>query len=194
MIPHFAEIAKKLIAEKGEVNALAAALAHISGYTQPFKSRSLLSSTEGFTTIRIKTNRELYSPRHVVNMLAEWTSDVKEIRMCDGGAVCDVPSAAAQTIVLKNQDLQKQNPGRSVPITYEICTELPTGMEIPEMNNSGRSGGFGGRGGGGRGGGYFRGRSGGDRGGSYGGGGGGYGGGGYGGGRFSRQNQANRSF
>jgi len=87
-------------------------------------------------------------------------------------------SAEERIIVLKNQDVQKLNPGRSVPVTFEICTELPTGMEIPEMNNnSGRSGGFGGRGGG-----YFRGRSGGDR------------GGGYGGGRYSRQNQSNRSF
>lgn len=53
MLDYFREAAEKLIDEKGAVDAVAAALAQISGTTE-IKSRSLLTSQEGYSTYIMK--------------------------------------------------------------------------------------------------------------------------------------------
>ena len=52
VLPYFREAAEDLIEAKGAIDALAAALAHISGSTE-IKTRSLLSSTPGFTAFQM---------------------------------------------------------------------------------------------------------------------------------------------
>lgn len=59
VLPYFVAAAKEIIEEKGDaVNALAAALAHISGTTN-MTSRSLLSSLDNYTTVHIETTHEI---------------------------------------------------------------------------------------------------------------------------------------
>lgn len=59
VLTHFEDAAKELIeAKDGAVNAVAAALAHISGSTS-VKNRSLLSSLPGFTAILLNCESEI---------------------------------------------------------------------------------------------------------------------------------------
>ncbi|KAL0964678.1 hypothetical protein UPYG_G00327470 [Umbra pygmaea] len=59
-IEYFRESASKLIEERGAVDALAAALAHISGATA-LEQRSLLNSDSGYTTMMLKCSQEIQS-------------------------------------------------------------------------------------------------------------------------------------
>ena len=73
---------------------LAAALAHISGFSQPPKKRSLLTSMEGYTTIFVKSEKKIFSPRFVMTLLGNSIAEddlrrVKEIRLCEGGLCCN---------------------------------------------------------------------------------------------------------
>ena len=99
-LTYFREAAEALIEERGAVDAVAAALAHISGTTE-IKSRSLLSSQEGYTTYILKQDRmELrstaYMWRVIENCLpGKIKSEVKGMTMFQDryGVVFDVPSS-----------------------------------------------------------------------------------------------------
>uniref|UniRef100_K1RHB2 RNA helicase n=1 Tax=Magallana gigas TaxID=29159 RepID=K1RHB2_MAGGI len=67
-LDYFRSSAKELIAERGAEDALAAALALISGSTK-ITSRSMLSSKEGFTTFYLKTNTEIQRNNYVYRAL-----------------------------------------------------------------------------------------------------------------------------
>jgi len=186
MVTLFTPRARELIESSSAEEALAAALAVISGYDKPQQQRSLLSSQVGYITVEIKSQKAIYSPSYIINMLSRYiqpnqVSQIKEIRLCEGGAVVDMPVAVAESLV-ENQDSYDMQ-----GMTFEICKELPELKEREERRSSfGNEGGYGSRGG--YGGGYGGGGRGGGRGygGGRGGGGGGYGGrsgGGYGGGR-----------
>eukprot|EP00244_Chara_vulgaris_P008140 TRINITY_DN309_c0_g1_i3.p1 TRINITY_DN309_c0_g1~~TRINITY_DN309_c0_g1_i3.p1 ORF type:complete len:891 (-),score=180.46 TRINITY_DN309_c0_g1_i3:409-2829(-) len=112
----FLPAAEKLIAEKGVV-ALAAALAHMSGYTQPPPSRSLITLEEGWTTVRmIRTSKSRYgalsSPRGVMGALGELyrpaADEVGKIRMLSDrnveGAVFDLPEKIAKELLALETD------------------------------------------------------------------------------------------
>jgi ATP-dependent RNA helicase DDX21 len=60
--PLFTEVAKELIIEYGEVEALARALAAASGYDKALTSRSLLSGSEGFVTMQFSGMTEIRTP------------------------------------------------------------------------------------------------------------------------------------
>ncbi|GBG79902.1 hypothetical protein CBR_g30167 [Chara braunii] len=124
----FLPAAEKLIAEKGVV-ALAAALAHMSGYTQPPPSRSLITLEEGCTTVRmVRTTKSRYgtlsSPRAVMGALGEYyrpaADEVGKIRMLSDrnveGAVFDLPEKIAKELVALETD------GGDV---FDIPKELP---------------------------------------------------------------------
>lgn len=188
MVQLFTQKAKDLIESSSAEEALAAALAVISGYSQPQQQRSLMSSLVGHTTVQINSDKKIFSPSYVMNMLSRYIqankmSQIRDIRLCAVGAVVDMPTELAENLV-ENQDSYDL-----FGISFEYCKELPELEEREERNERGR-GGFGGRGG--RGGGGYGGRDGGyggGRGGGYGnrnGGGGGYGGrsGGRGGGGY----------
>ncbi|KFV73274.1 Nucleolar RNA helicase 2, partial [Struthio camelus australis] len=83
-IEYFKESARWLIQEKGPVNALAAALAHISGATS-IEQRSLLNSDAGFVTMILRCSEEInnmsYAWRRLRDQLGD-DIDRKVNRMC----------------------------------------------------------------------------------------------------------------
>eukprot|EP01129_Flabellula_baltica_P010832 TRINITY_DN462_c0_g1_i2.p1 TRINITY_DN462_c0_g1~~TRINITY_DN462_c0_g1_i2.p1 ORF type:complete len:520 (-),score=156.37 TRINITY_DN462_c0_g1_i2:43-1602(-) len=168
--------------------ALAAALCVIGGHDEVVKTRSLLSSIEGYAAVLIYTpGRDINSKRYIMTDLRNEMLDLnpkantifKDARMTkDGGIIIEVPSEDAEEFV-------KNYAGHKMQVS--IPSELPEIIEESYSNGRG-GGGYGGRGrngggyGGRNGGGYGgRGRGGGyggrGRGGGYGGRGGGYGGG-----------------
>ena len=193
VVPFFIKAASELIqaqetaeeesAESSPADAtwlLAAALARISGHSQPIQSRSLLQSISGFVTVKLTSATPLHSLSHVWSLIRahlysqeECDGKVKGMKLTtDGrGAVFDIPSADEGRVVALPPNPRAQ---------FSIPTALP---DIVQTENAyGSGGGYGGRGRGGRGG--FSGRS--SFGGRGGGGGGGGGGGSRGGGSRSR--------
>lgn len=123
-LTYFREAAEALIEERGAVDAVAAALAHISGTTE-IKSRSLLSSQEGYTTYVLKQDRmELrstaYMWRVIENYLpAKVKSEVKGMTMFEDryGVVFDVPSSLDSEI--------EESWSNPTGMTLEKAKELP---------------------------------------------------------------------
>jgi len=162
--------------------ALAAALAVISGYAQPQQQRSLMSSLVGHTTVTINSEKKIFSPSYVINMLSRYIqenkiSQIRDIRLWSGGAVADMPTEVAEALV-ENQDSYDL-----YGVSFEYCKELP---ELEEREERGGRGDRRGGRGGGRGGGGYGGRN--NGGGSYGGGYGGRNNGGGGGGGYGGRN------
>lgn len=185
--------AERLFSELG-LEALARALAKISGVTEPVKAASLLSGEEGQTTIILHAER--MSVARAVALLARNadidTRRLGKIRQWRGGAVADVPSELVQKL-MSASPLEGE-------VTVEIAQELPELFEQPTRER--REGGYQGggrsgrdeggyRGGGSRGGyqgqggsrGGYQGQGGGNRGGQ---------GGGGGQGRWSRDDRGGR--
>ncbi|WP_291429644.1 DEAD/DEAH box helicase [Deinococcus sp.] len=190
----FQEEAERLFSELG-LEALARALAKISGVTEPVKAASLLSGEEGQTTIILHAER--MSVARAVAVLARNgdidTRRLGKVRQWRGGAVADIPSELVQKLMAASP-LEGE-------VTVEVAQELPELFEQPTRER--REGSYQGGGRGGRDeGGYRSGGSrggyqgqGGGRGGSQGQGGGnrgGQGGGGQGQGRWSRDDRGGR--
>jgi len=175
VIDYFIPSAKELIESRGAENALAAALAFISGTTEII-SRSMLTSQTGYTTYICKQNWELRSTGLIWQTLKRHldesvTNSFRGMRMCKDkkGCVFDVPSDKIKK--LEEQWKSDKN------ATLEKLTELPELAEgvsnNPGGQGSSRDGGYGNRSGGynnrgGGGGGYNRGGYGGGGGGSFG--------------------------
>ncbi|KAI8978995.1 P-loop containing nucleoside triphosphate hydrolase protein [Pilobolus umbonatus] len=194
VLPYFAESARQLIEQHGAENAVAAALAFMTGYHQGVPSRSLLTSQEGFTTLLMEVGYTFQNAGYVRNIISrdypELTyEDTKGWRMTQDsmGVVFDVVSSKCE--VADDGTVSIMHRAWSNPkIHLTAPSTLPPLQERDNRNGGGR-GGYGGNSyGGGRGGGRggYNNRNGG--GGGYnrngGGGGGGYGGG-NGGGRSS---------
>uniref|UniRef100_A0A8C9EJ27 RNA helicase n=1 Tax=Pavo cristatus TaxID=9049 RepID=A0A8C9EJ27_PAVCR len=140
-IEYFKESAQLLIEEKGPVNALAAALAHISGATS-IEQRSLLNSDVGFVTMVLRCSEEINNMSYVWRRLREQLGgdvDRKVNRMCfikgRMGVCFDIPAADQKDIEGRWEDSKQ----------CRLCVA----NELPELEESQRGGG----GGGGRGGG-----------------------------------------
>eukprot|EP00744_Colponema_vietnamica_P014753 GILI01020653.1.p1 GENE.GILI01020653.1~~GILI01020653.1.p1 ORF type:complete len:411 (+),score=142.36 GILI01020653.1:67-1233(+) len=125
VLPMFKEVAEELIESRGAVNALAAALAFMTGNTTAIKSRSLLSSFEGFTTYLFKVDHtEIRSMSYVWSTLKGLIGEqnvapirgMKKFRDCTGVAF-DVPDSCLEAF----QNLEISNPH----IKVELATELP---------------------------------------------------------------------
>lgn len=183
----FVDAAKVAIGKFGAESALSRALAVMSGVTTAIPTRSLLSSSEGFTTVRWKAppGTSIRVPSFVwTGLKSELSTEACDafrgmrITAADDGAVFDVPAEHLDEV---KAAIAAGSKGLS------ICRELPKLRERPSGSGRGGRGGFGGGGGGfggrGGGGGGFGGRGGGGR--SFGGrGGGGFGGRGRGRGRY----------
>ncbi|KAL0856221.1 hypothetical protein Bca101_061374 [Brassica carinata] len=139
-IKFFSATAQKLFEEKG-TDALAAALAHLSGFSQPPSSRSLLSHEQGWVTlqlIRDPTNsRGFLSARSVTGFLSDVyrpaADEVGKIFMVADdmvGAVFDLPEDIAKEL------LEKEVPeGNSL----SMITKLPPLQDDgPSSDNYGR--------------------------------------------------------
>uniref|UniRef100_UPI003AABA803 nucleolar RNA helicase 2 n=1 Tax=Centroberyx gerrardi TaxID=166262 RepID=UPI003AABA803 len=152
-IGYFRASAEKLIEERGAVDALAAALAHISGATS-LEQRSLLNSDAGYTTLQMVCSQEMhnmgYAWRTIKEQLGESVeSHIHRMTFLKGktGVCFDVPADKVKEMQDAWQD------GRRWQLT--IATELPE-LEEKQLGNRGDRG-FGGgnrsdRGGGFRGG------------------------------------------
>eukprot|EP00246_Nothoceros_aenigmaticus_P002737 TRINITY_DN1359_c0_g1_i1.p1 TRINITY_DN1359_c0_g1~~TRINITY_DN1359_c0_g1_i1.p1 ORF type:complete len:840 (-),score=165.06 TRINITY_DN1359_c0_g1_i1:389-2908(-) len=158
----FMDTAERLLAEQG-AGAFAAAIAHMSGYTQPPPPRSLLTYEEGKVTLRLarmgQMRPTLTSVRAVTGALASLCPDASwrlgKIRIMSepgvDGAVFDVPEELAKTF-LGLQQVQGQ--------TIDAPKVLPPLQDDDEdfggrdnfgrfSRDGGRAGSRGGRGGGG---------------------------------------------
>ncbi|XP_045889061.1 nucleolar RNA helicase 2 [Micropterus dolomieu] len=144
-IGYFRASAEKLIEERGAVDALAAALAHISGATS-LEQRSLLNSDAGYTTMQLVCSQEMHNLGYAWRTIKEQLGEEFENHihrmtfLKDRTGVCfDVPADKVKEM----QDNWKD--GRRWQLT--VATELPE-LEEKQFNNRGeRGGGFrGGRG------------------------------------------------
>uniref|UniRef100_A0A668SJ85 RNA helicase n=1 Tax=Oreochromis aureus TaxID=47969 RepID=A0A668SJ85_OREAU len=143
-IGYFRASAEKLIEERGAVDALAAALAHISGATS-LEQRSLLNSDAGFSTMQLVCSQEMhnlgYAWRTIKEQLGEQIENhIHRMTFLKGrtGVCFDVPADKVKEIQETWQD------GRRWQLT--VATELPE-LEEKQFSNRGDRGGFrGGRG------------------------------------------------
>ncbi|KAL1212732.1 DEAD-box ATP-dependent RNA helicase 3 [Cardamine amara subsp. amara] len=137
----FSATAQKLIEEKG-TDALAAALAHLSGFSQPPSSRSLLSHEKGWVTLQLirdpTQSRGFLSARSVTGFLSDvYRSAADEVGkiflIADDriqGAVFDLP-----------EEIAKQLLEREVPEgnSLSMITKLPPLQDDgPSSDNYGR--------------------------------------------------------
>ncbi|KAF9368411.1 hypothetical protein BGX21_006597, partial [Mortierella sp. AD011] len=162
VVPMFKPIAESMIAENFNGNAtdaLAAALAHISGYGAGVKPRSLMSAAEGFTTMIFRLTHEIQHPGYVRNILTRnfpklGYEDVKGMRMTKDmmGVVFDVTS---EKVVVDESSiifLAGNKWTDLANITREVAKTLPELEQRADdrrggSGGGGRGGGFGGRGG-----------------------------------------------
>ncbi|XP_041920943.1 nucleolar RNA helicase 2 [Alosa sapidissima] len=154
-VGYFREAAERLIEERGAVEALAAALAHISGATS-LEQRSLLNSDSGYTTMLMTCSIEMHSISYGWRCLKEQLGEdiddkIQRMTFLKGrkGVCFDVPSDKVKSY----QDAWTD--GRRCQLT--IATELPDMEENMRNRGDRNSNGFGGRSFGGRGGGGSRG-------------------------------------
>ncbi|XP_061670258.1 nucleolar RNA helicase 2 [Syngnathoides biaculeatus] len=146
-IDYFRESAEKLIEEKGAVDSLAAALAHISGAAS-LEQRSLLTSDAGYTTIQLVCSQEMHNLGYAWKSIKEQLGEdienhIHKMTFIKGkmGVCFDVP-------VNKVKEVQEGwKDGRRWQLT--VATELPE-LEERQQSIRGDSGGGRFRGGWGR--------------------------------------------
>ncbi|XP_062864324.1 nucleolar RNA helicase 2 isoform X2 [Trichomycterus rosablanca] len=145
-VEYFRKAAESLIEERGAVEALAAALAHISGATS-LEQRSLLNSDSGYTTFVLNCSMEMhnigYAWRGLKEQLGEEIDNqIKGMTFLKGkkGVCFDVPADKVKEIQDKWQDSRRWQ--------LAIATELPELEESMQRSSGGKFGGRGGRPGG----------------------------------------------
>uniref|UniRef100_A0A8C2EKI7 RNA helicase n=1 Tax=Cyprinus carpio TaxID=7962 RepID=A0A8C2EKI7_CYPCA len=144
-VGYFREAAQELIEQRGAVEALAAALAHISGATS-LEQRSLINSVnsfQGFTTMIMSCSQEMhnigYAWRGLKEQLGEEVDQhIQRMTFLKGkkGVCFDVPASKAKEIQDKWQD------GRRWQLS--VATELPEMEQSMRQSSERTSGGFGG--------------------------------------------------
>lgn len=109
-IQFFLPAAQKLIEEKG-TDALAAALAHLSGFSQPPSSRSLISHEQGWVTLQLIReqgfSRGFFSARSVMGFLSDLyptaADEIGKMHLIADervqGAVFDLPEEIAKSLL-----------------------------------------------------------------------------------------------
>ncbi|XP_043841215.1 ATP-dependent RNA helicase DDX50-like [Dromiciops gliroides] len=170
-VEFFRPSAQRLIEEKGAVDALAAALAHISGASS-FEPRSLINSDKGFVTMTLQSPEELQDISTARKELSrKLSSDTMSriVRMCllkgKMGVCFDIPTSESE---LMQAEWNDSDWILSVPDALPELEEYYDGRR--SSNTRQRGGRSGGRSGGGRSGGRSGGRQGGRSGGRQGGG------------------------
>ncbi|XP_027696439.1 ATP-dependent RNA helicase DDX50 [Vombatus ursinus] len=163
-VEFFRPSAQRLIEEKGAVDALAAALAHISGASS-FEPRSLINSDKGFVTMILQSPEELQDISTARKELSrKLSSDTMSriVRMCllkgKMGVCFDIPTSESE---LMQAEWNDSDWILSVPDALPELEEYYDGRR--PSNTRQRGGRSGGRFGGGRSGGRSGGRQGGGR-------------------------------
>ncbi|XP_039984629.1 nucleolar RNA helicase 2 [Xiphias gladius] len=136
-IGYFRASAEKLIEERGAVDALAAALAHISGATS-LEQRSLLNSDAGYSTMQLVCSQEMhnlgYAWKTIKEQLGEqFENQIQRMIFLKGrtGVCFDVPADKVKEIQENWKD------GRRWQLT--VATELPE-LEEKQFGNRGDRG------------------------------------------------------
>uniref|UniRef100_A0A452IS43 Nucleolar RNA helicase 2 n=1 Tax=Gopherus agassizii TaxID=38772 RepID=A0A452IS43_9SAUR len=122
-IDYFKQLAKQLIEEKGAVEALAAALARISGATS-IEQRSMLNSDAGYVTMTLQCSVEMHNMGYAWRALKEQLGDeidnkIPRMHFLKGkmGVCFDVPTAELSRIQEQWQDSRRWQ--------LSIATEFP---------------------------------------------------------------------
>uniref|UniRef100_A0A8C8R6E6 RNA helicase n=1 Tax=Pelusios castaneus TaxID=367368 RepID=A0A8C8R6E6_9SAUR len=128
-IDYFKQSAQQLIEEKGAVEALAAALAHISGATS-IEQRSLLNSTTGYVTMTLQCSIQMHNMGYAWRGLKEQLGDevdntIRKMRFLKGkmGVCFDIPAAELSHIQDQWRDTRRWQ--------LSVATELPELEETP---------------------------------------------------------------
>ncbi|XP_027316556.1 nucleolar RNA helicase 2 [Anas platyrhynchos] len=136
-IDYFRQSARELIAEKGAVDALAAALAHICGASS-IQQRSFLNSTAGYVTMVLKCSIEMrsmsYAWRGLKEQLGEEIDDkISAMRFLKGkmGVCFDIPVNELNQIQERWQDTRRWQ--------LAVAKELPELEEQPQEASRGPS-------------------------------------------------------
>ncbi|KFV73273.1 Nucleolar RNA helicase 2, partial [Struthio camelus australis] len=136
-VDYFRQSAQELIEEKGAIDALAAALAHISGASS-IQQRSLLNSTAGFVTMVLQCSIEMrtmsYAWRGLKEQLGEEVdAKVSAMRFLKGkmGVCFDIPFDELSRIQEQWQDTRRWQ--------LSVAKELPELEEHPHEAGQGFS-------------------------------------------------------
>ncbi|XP_050815343.1 nucleolar RNA helicase 2-like [Gopherus flavomarginatus] len=136
-IDYFKQLAKRLIEEKGAVEALAAALARISGATS-IEQRSLLNSDAGYVTMTLQCSVEMHNMGYAWRALKEQLGDeidntIPRMHFLKGkmGVCFDVPAAELSRIQEQWQDSRRWQ--------LSIATEFPELEKTPREAGRGFS-------------------------------------------------------
>uniref|UniRef100_A0A8B9R579 RNA helicase n=1 Tax=Anas platyrhynchos TaxID=8839 RepID=A0A8B9R579_ANAPL len=136
-IDYFRQSARELIAEKGAVDALAAALAHICGASS-IQQRSFLNSTAGYVTMVLKCSIEMrsmsYAWRGLKEQLGEEIDDkISAMRFLKGkmGVCFDIPVNELNQIQERWQDTRRWQ--------LAVAKELPELEKQPQEASRGPS-------------------------------------------------------
>jgi ATP-dependent RNA helicase DDX21 len=152
IFPHFKDVARALIKERGAENALCAALAKLSGHAAGLKSRSLLTCSEDFITLLIRVTYEIRTMSYIWNILGRkvphltqennHNPSIRGMRLCADyrGACFDAPADKVQEIL--------GSWGEEKHMTIELAKSLPELVErydsfpTTTYQKSGGGGGF----------------------------------------------------
>lgn len=164
MVSLFEEKADELLETLSPKQALAAALACITGHTKPPRMTSLMSGVPDYATVLFSSSNSIRAKGYVWNAInrdipEEFAKDIKQLTLTEDtmGACFDLPIAA---LPLLEEKIAAQ--GTTCP--YSIPKTVPKLQQPAYAMRAAGGRGFGGRGGGGRG--YGGGRGGGGRGGA----------------------------
>ncbi|KAI9282788.1 P-loop containing nucleoside triphosphate hydrolase protein [Sporodiniella umbellata] len=151
VLSFFEKPAQELIDKHGALNAVAAALAFMTGYHQGVPSRSLLTSQEGHTTVLISLQYTIQHPGYVRNIITReypelGYDDVKGWRMTQDsmGVVFDVKSSRCE-VKENGEVLLAGKPWTAHNMTLSAPTSLPALQDRDTRGGGGGGGGYGGR-------------------------------------------------
>ncbi|KAG0745686.1 hypothetical protein G6F57_001038 [Rhizopus arrhizus] len=149
VLPFFEKPAQELIDKHGALNAVAAALAFMTGYHQGVPSRSLLTSQEGQTTLLLQLSYTIQHPGYVRNIISReypelGYDDVKGWRMTEDamGVVFDIKSSRCE-VKEDGEVLLVGRPWSAHNITLSAPKSLPPLQERDNRSGGGYGGGRG---------------------------------------------------
>ncbi|KAK9678330.1 hypothetical protein RND81_11G204200 [Saponaria officinalis] len=147
-IKFFTPTAQKLLEEQG-TEALAAAIAHLSGFSQPPSSKSLLSHEQGWVTLQLTRDSEFsrgyLSARSVMGFLSDVyptaADEVGKIQLIADeriqGAVFDLPEEIAKDLLKK--ELPPGNNLSKISKLPALQDDAPPSDNYGRFSNRGRS-------------------------------------------------------
>jgi ATP-dependent RNA helicase DDX21 len=150
MVPHevvamFKEISSELIEDLGPEEALSRALAIVTGTTEKFKQRSLITSNEGFVTYTIETETDFKGSNQVRDTLRDYLpsnimDSIRTLKLFQNrnGAAFDIPHSEEENLNKVIRDLQSEE---FVVQKAETLPELEENFnEVYNNRNMARSG------------------------------------------------------